>query len=481
MIPIFPFASLAGAIGLLATLFPGLFPAVGNVALGLGYGLGATVNNTTRTIKRVLGWSLIALVFWLGLIAFAIHTQSWVFAVTAFVSIALAVTVLMLMLAMAKSAIGAGMAQLLATATTWSAAIKLQTVPFARQNYKLARILGSPLYGLYLLLALPAKAVLEVVKVVASFGPTLTGWMQRVVEIMSAASVVAWVLATIVMLQLQHNVIILTLPLLGALLIIIALLINLIFLGFAPKIKVKEFIALLGYSGILLNALFVTGIVFPPLTFTLARKLATWSNTFLVNLAADDFMSCLVGLVVINVLCGIVVWARKAAVPLAMAWILVSVWGFDLTVIEQSAPFEVPAGTVVRQCNACDLPGANIDPTKVERAIALLQPQSYIAVDQISPRVVEFQRGRFLVAHPAVDNNSQAGFRPETWLVAWDAVPAQKTLGLRGFSWDWTSYGRGMISVLGLLLASAYLALSNRAKKPAATPAPAGGGHGHHP
>jgi hypothetical protein len=142
---------------------------------------------------------------------------------------------------------------------------------------------------------------------------------------------------------------------------------------------------------------------------------------------------------------------------------------------QQSADFQVPAGTVIRLCDNCLLTDGQVDIGKVGAATELPFPGWYKPVEDSSPEAVVYQSKEYMPAHPAVNDNPQAGFKPAVVLVAHDAASkAGVIVGAKVFQ-KWTSYGIPLLLLLftGLVLFFSTVKIS--------LPSGSGGdAHAHH-
>lgn len=490
MIPIFSYASVLSLFALLGVSFPAAFGPLFDLIKTAGI-LSVGVKRRTQklVVATVVGGAII-LVVWFGLIAFAIQTKMWIMVCIATVSTALGTMAVAIVAHALKQAVHSGFPVVRANALHWSNRIPLATTPFSTLSWgwKFGRVLTMPLYGAYLLTVLPAKILLEIVAAIASFGPTFEKWLNLFVEITASASNVSWLLAGITMIQLQHGVSLLTLPMLGAFLVIIAVLVNLIFLGFAPQIKVKDFISYLSYGNILLQAFFVLGTLMPEMTLGFTQALTRWNKQFLVHLTASDFMLIIVMLVITKVLCETVVWARKSAPLIGMAVAFMYVVGMNITFVQKAIAVVSNGPVPSLECRLdCLLPdGKTVDPTKTVGVWnSADKPGIWVLPYQaVSPAPVVYNGTEYLVGYmPMMNMDPNTSFdTSRLWLVPWKEFPDTKTKGFDAFSRDWTDYGLPILIILALLaVAVVRVLMSDPKPKPAAAPAPAhGGGHGGH-
>jgi hypothetical protein len=258
MIPLFPWFSMSLAGWLLSMIFPGLIPSVGSaVAIG-GYWVGKTYHNTVKAVRRAILSGVLALTVWFGLLALAIYTRRWEFALVGLISTGVTSLLAAILLYTVKHVTNAVVSNLRSKISVMSGVIRLQTIPWDQQPLwmKLASLAASPVYGLYLLTMLPIKGVLETLIFVADFVVNdVLKWMNRIVVIVSAVSVCSFFLSGLVLFQLQFNM---TGPLdmftLGLSLLFIATLIALLLMTGSPLVKVLEFIQMLGFINLALIA-----------------------------------------------------------------------------------------------------------------------------------------------------------------------------------------------------------------------------------
>lgn len=329
MIPIFAFFALCTGAGLLHTLFPGLFPAAGRATMA-GHAIVVGVYRRARNLTRDIAiYGTLALTIWFGLIVLALQFKRWEFAAVGLASTGFATLVSAVLLFTAKAVLTGTLTRINEVATEWSAAIRLQTVPFSRQNYKLPRLLVAPLYGFYLLLVLPAKAMLEIVKAVCEFGPTLGNWINRIVVIISAVSVCSWFLSGLVLFQLEFSM---DGPLdpfiLGLCLMFIATLIALLLMTGSPLVKVLEFIQSLGF----INLLLLSFIAFHHFRPDIANPMLTvFTNRWAGLVYNIGHYPCLAMLFMVGVtaLCCRMPWPRAFAGPISLGLLILWIFSTD--------------------------------------------------------------------------------------------------------------------------------------------------------
>jgi hypothetical protein len=336
MIPIFMWFALCSAVALVQTALPNLFPSVGNYAAAGVLWAGTTVNNTRRLMRTIMAYGTATLILWLGSIAFAIYkdtSESWIFAIAALISTAVTLLTLAVFGLVAKTVIGASLSHINTTATAWSAAIPLRTMAWHAMppSVRWRALASSPLYGLYLLFALPTKGMLEVIIAIAKFGPTFTAWMKQFIEILAAISVVCFTLATVAIFQIKMGYVIITLPFLGLVMLFIAILVALLLLQGKAMVDVKEFIETLGHADLYLIGILWFDILFP----SLAKPLQTRIHNHFYALVANVWMYDWAGMIVvlgIFALLASMPWCRKFAGSMAMAILFIWTLSLDPTI-----------------------------------------------------------------------------------------------------------------------------------------------------
>lgn len=318
LIPIFLWFSVCLATGLLHTLFPNLFPSFGNAAIGAGYWVAGTYNNSKRLTQAILTYGTAVLIIWFSLIALSIHTKYWTFAMVAFISTGVAIGAVGLVTSIVEKVVTAGMTHLASTASAWSAKIPLRTMPWNAMPLpmKVWSLGLSPFYGLYLLLMLPAKGILEIAAAIGAFGKTLEKWMELLIQIMAAICLISWAATSIIVFQMAMGIVILDLYNLGLTLLFIAILIGLIFLHGKTLVSIKSF-----FQGLSFTALFMIGIVgfsriFPTLAHNLRQNIQTMYNGVVNNTAEYGWIATIVTMIVLAVLAWIKPWCRSFATPL---------------------------------------------------------------------------------------------------------------------------------------------------------------------
>lgn len=320
MIPIFLWSSLCSAIGLLHMVFPDLFPTAADYAVGGVYWVRATVNNTRRLIRNIMVYSAAALVIWFGLLALAIYTKWWPAVVVGFVSTGMTALLVAVLLFTANKAMTSVTAHILAKAKEWSDKIPIQTVPWhvqpALMRYR--NLAGAPLYGLYLLLVLPTKAVLEIIKAIAELGPTFEKWFRRITVIVAAVSVCSWFLTGLLVFQLEFGM---NGPLdiftLGISCVFIATLISLLLMTGSPMVKVLDFIKTLGFLNLFMLVFVFLHHWLPDFMNPLTKEFASCYHGVIVNIQTQEWIAMIVLLVIVGISC-LMPWCRLFAGPLAL-------------------------------------------------------------------------------------------------------------------------------------------------------------------
>jgi hypothetical protein len=270
------------------------------------------------------------MIIWFSLIARAIYTGRWEWAVVGLLSTGLTCLCVSLSFLMARGTAIPLLAHLETNAAAWSAAIPMQTVPWAAEPWwmKSIRLFLLPFYGLYFLTVFPIKGVLEIVKAIAALGSVLDKWLNRFQEITAAATVVIWVLATVTMFQMQYGIHILDLVSLGLGFLFVGLLIALLLLAGKVYVNVKEFIQAFGSFGLFLIGLMWIHHALPVLAYNLQENMQLRYDHLLANVRHYDFIAVLVILAVFAVL-GRMPWVRTFAGPLALGLLFLYTFGTD--------------------------------------------------------------------------------------------------------------------------------------------------------
>jgi hypothetical protein len=345
MIPIFPFFAICLAVGLLNGIFPGLFPAAAGYAGGAAYWVGATINNTRRLIRNIVIYGTIALVTWFGLLAFAIHTKWWPAVLVGFISTGLTALLMAIMMFTVNKLLTGITAHLLTTATAWSAAIKLQTMPWNSQPLwlKIISLVMSPVYGLYLLVFLPTKAVLEIVKAVAAFAPTVSNWLKNITVIISAVSVCSWFLMSLLAFQLEFGMTgPLNLYVLGLSFAFIAILVALMLMRGSAMVQVLDFIQALGFISLFMLGFIGLHNFLPDLINPLTATFGNRYHGVVNNATAHEWFAMILLCLISGILCRLP-WCKSFAGPLSLGLLFLWVFSTDYTVKAASGvtPFYV--------------------------------------------------------------------------------------------------------------------------------------------
>ena len=328
LIPAFSFASLGSVLALIQILFPNLFVAAVNYAVAGEIWINMAYKNSTRTIQRTIVGLVIALCSVLGILVLAIGFKQWTIALAGLVSTGLATLVSSILLYAAKGVLVTTFSHVHHTASDWSSLIRLQTVPFDRQPLwmKLASVATMPVYGLYLLLALPAKAILEVIKAISGFGSAMAKFLQSIMVISSAASVCSFFLSTLILFQLEFGLDgPLDLFMLGITCLFICILIAMLLMMGSPLVKVLDFIQSLGFISIAMIGFIAMHHVFPRLVDPLSAMLRSRYGNVVTGVSSYPWLAMVVAEIIIVAVCTMP-WCRPFAgtfclLPLGL-WIL---------------------------------------------------------------------------------------------------------------------------------------------------------------
>lgn len=325
MIPIFPFFSISLALGLLGVLFPGMFPVAGSMARVGGLAALGTYRRIRNFTQALVIYGATALTIWFSLLLFAIYLRRWEFAIVGMVSTGVAFLAAAILLFTAKHVAHAVVSNLKLKASALSGAIKLLTIPWDRQPLwmKFASLAASPLYGLYLLVMLPTKGMLELVVAAADF----IVWMQRIVVISAAVSVCSWFLTGLVIFQLQFN---LTGPLdlftLSVALLFVATLISLLLMMGSPMVKVLEFIQMLGFLNLALITFCALDHFRPDICDPMLRAFTGRWAGLVANVIAHPALAMIL-MVGLSALVCLMPWCRSFAGPISLGLLLLWVVG----------------------------------------------------------------------------------------------------------------------------------------------------------